>query len=91
MATIHQSFGLSGGISANTSKELEPPTVVINKNVFLLQDQIQELIPTLSVVKKTMLESLDTVLPDIDSTTVDLTTDYQIRGQHLRANLRNVF
>jgi hypothetical protein len=41
-------------------------------------------------VKKTILDSLDTV-PNIDVAASDLTADGPIRGQHLRANLKNVF
>jgi hypothetical protein len=91
MATIHRTPGTSGDIITSTNEELEkPPTIVIDKNVFLLQEQIQELILTLSVVKRTILESSDTASVAY-STTDDLTADLQVRGVNLRANLRNVF
>jgi hypothetical protein len=88
MATIHRTPGTSGDITASTNAELErPPTIVIDKNVFLLQEHIQELIPTLGVVKKTILESLGAAY----STTDDLNADLEVRGVNLRANHRNVF
>jgi hypothetical protein len=91
MATIHRTPGTSGDITASTNAELErPPTIVIDKNMFLLQEHIQELIPTLSVVKKTILESSGAA-PATYSTTDDLTAELEVRGVNLRANLCNVF
>jgi hypothetical protein len=64
MATLHWTPGTSGDVTrleASDHEELErPPTIVIDRNVFLLNEHIQELIPTLSVVKKTILGSSGT-------------------------------
>jgi predicted SprT family Zn-dependent metalloprotease len=76
-------------IATNNHKELQKPVIVVDEAV-LLQEDIQELIPTLSVIKKTVAWQTDTIL--LPSVTVeDIIADGAERGAHLRSNLSYVF